>query len=162
MRRAGTGHASLCNPPVRRQCHCARDDRYLVPAVLAPTLRAAVGCLLGVLAVGNLATLVLDGGVKGSLIKYAATPGRGEERALLHGMFVLSLVLLTTVVGPHGAISRFYPALVHETAFVASFTGVHLLTYPWIGLPSASLERRLDYSRFAWIESAGCRLLVLS
>jgi len=42
-------------------------------------------------AVGNLATLVLDGGVNIAIIKHATAPARSEERALLHIMLAFSL-----------------------------------------------------------------------
>jgi len=45
--------------------------------------------------------------------------------------------------------ARFYPGLANQAGFVASFTGVYLLTYPWIGLSTARLVRRLAYLRHA-------------
>jgi O-antigen/teichoic acid export membrane protein len=107
------------------------------------------------LAVGNLATLVLDGGVKVTLIKHRSAPTPGEERAILHLMVSFSIVLLIAVLCLRGSLAHFYPALRRQSGFVASFTGVYLLSYPWIALATAHLERRLDYSRLAWIESAG-------
>jgi O-antigen/teichoic acid export membrane protein len=113
------------------------------------------GVYSAALAIGNLATLVLDGGVKVTIIKHASAPTEGEERALLHLMVSFSIVLLISVFALRGAIAHFYPALRRQSGFVASFTGVYLLSYPWIALATAHLERRLDYSRLAWIESTG-------
>jgi O-antigen/teichoic acid export membrane protein len=113
------------------------------------------GVYAAALAVGNLATLVLDGGVKVTIIKHAVSPTGGEERALLHLMLGFSLVLLAALVGFRNVIAHFYPALRDQTDFVASFAGVYLLTYPWIGLSTAQLERRLAYPELAWIESVG-------
>lgn len=113
------------------------------------------GVYAAALAVGNFATLVLDGGVKVSLIKSATAPTRGEECALLHLMCGFSIVLLVALMCFRGVIAHFFPALKDQTDFVASFAGVYLLSYPWIGLSTAQLERRLEYSRLAWIESTG-------
>lgn len=113
------------------------------------------GVYAAALAVGNLATLVLDGGIKVSIIKHAVTPTDGEERALLHLMVGLSLVLLAALVSFRNGVAHFYPALRNQTDFVASFAAVYLFTYPWIGLSTAQLERRLAYPQLAWIESSG-------
>jgi O-antigen/teichoic acid export membrane protein len=105
------------------------------------------------LAVGNFATLVLDGGVKVSLIKHAQTPTPSQESALLHLMLVFSLLLLGALVCFRRVIAYFHPALAQQTDFVATFAGLYLVSYPWIGLSTARLERQLAYSRLAWIES---------
>lgn len=146
--------------------------RYAVPLFVANTVALATvgvsyllysrllsanqfGVYSAALAVGNLGTLVLDGGVKVSIIKHATPPTRGEERALLKLMLAFSVVLLVALISLRGLVVHFYPVLSAQAGFVASFTGVYLLTYPWIGLSTAQLERRLDYSRLAWIESTG-------
>jgi O-antigen/teichoic acid export membrane protein len=113
------------------------------------------GVYSAALAVGNLGMLVLDGGVKVSIIKRATPPTPGEERALLQLMLCFSLILLLALILLRRLIVHFYPVLSAQAGFVASFTGVYLLTYPWIGLSTAQLERRLHYSRLAWIESTG-------
>jgi O-antigen/teichoic acid export membrane protein len=113
------------------------------------------GIYSAALAVGNIAVLVLDGGVKVSIIKHADPPTRSEEGALLHLMLSVSLVLLLAVVSFRSLTTHFYPALANQAGFVATFTGVYLLTYPWICLSTAQLERNLSYSRLAWIESTG-------
>ncbi len=113
------------------------------------------GIYAAALAVGNLAVLILDGGVKVSIIKHATTPTRSEESALLNLMLSVSILLLIALVALRSLVAHFFPALRDQTEFVASFTAVYLLTYPWIGLSTASLERRLDYGRLAWIESTG-------
>lgn len=146
--------------------------RYAVPLFLANIVSIATvgiayviysrllsarefGIYSAALAVGNLGMLVLDGGVKVSIIKRPTPPTEGEERALLNLMLCVSVVLLFGLIALRGLLVHFYPVLAAQAEFVMSFTGVYLLTYPWIGLSTAQLERRLEYSRLARIESIG-------
>jgi O-antigen/teichoic acid export membrane protein len=113
------------------------------------------GAYAAALAVGNLAILVLDGGIRTSIIKHATALTRGEESVLLKFMLAFSALLLMAVFLGQSAVGRFYPAARNQTGFVAAFAAVYLVTYPWIGLSTAALERSLAYSRIAWIESMG-------
>jgi O-antigen/teichoic acid export membrane protein len=113
------------------------------------------GAYAAALAVGNLAILVLDGGIRTSIIKHTTNLAPEEESALLSLMLGLSAVLLLVVFFGQRAVSHFYPAAEGQTGFVAAFAAVYLVTYPWIGLPTAALERGLAYSQIAWIESIG-------
>ena len=113
------------------------------------------GAYAAALAVGNLGLLVLDGGTRTSIIKHPADLTREEEGALLNFMLAFSALLLLAVVLGQNAVGHFYPAARAQTQFVAAFAAVYLVTYPWIGLSTAAIERSLAYSRIAWIESIG-------
>jgi O-antigen/teichoic acid export membrane protein len=116
------------------------------------------GIYSAALAIGTLATLILDGGVKVSIIKHTRDLRKEEESALLGWMLGLGVLLLLAVTAGRGLIVQHYPFTAHHTDFVAAFAAVYLVTYPWIGLPTAQLERRLAYSRLAWVESIGILL----
>jgi O-antigen/teichoic acid export membrane protein len=113
------------------------------------------GAYAAALAVGNLAILVLDGGIRTSIIKHATALTRAEESELLKFMLAFSALLLLAVLFGQTAVGHFYPAASTQTGFVAAFAAVYLVTYPWIGLSTAGLERSLAYSSIAWIESIG-------
>lgn len=113
------------------------------------------GAYAAALAVGNLAILVLDGGIRSSIIKHPADLTHEQEGALLKYMLAFAALLLAAVIFGQSAVGHFYPAARSQTQFVAAFAGVYLITYPWIGLSTAAIERRLAYSRIAWIESIG-------
>jgi PST family polysaccharide transporter len=113
------------------------------------------GAYAAALAVGTLAVLVLDGGIKTSIIKHATALTRQEEGSLMSLMLAFSWLLLFILYFGQSAIGHFYPAAIDQTKFVSAFAAVYLLTYPWIGLSTASLERNLAYPQLAWIESIG-------
>jgi O-antigen/teichoic acid export membrane protein len=113
------------------------------------------GAYAAALAIGTLAVLVLDGGIKTSIIKHTTDLSREEESSLFTAMLGFSVVLLLALYFSQDAIKHFYPAASDQTTFVSAFAAVYLTTYPWIGLSTASLERRLSYSQLAWIESIG-------
>ena len=113
------------------------------------------GAYAAALAVGNLAVLVLDGGIKTSVIKHASALTQEEESSLLGLMLGFSFVLLTLLFLGQGVLKHAYPAASSQTEFVAAFAAVYMITYPWIGLSTASLERQLRYPQLAWIESIG-------
>jgi O-antigen/teichoic acid export membrane protein len=113
------------------------------------------GAYAAALAVGNLAVLVLDGGIKTSIIKHTTALNREEESSLLTLMLGFSAILLIVLFGGQRLLGHVYPGAASQTEFVAAFAAVYLITYPWIGLSTASLERQLSYGQLAWIESIG-------
>jgi O-antigen/teichoic acid export membrane protein len=114
---------------------------------------AQFGAYAAALAVGNLAVLVLDGGIRTSIIKHDSDLSEHVESSLLTLMLAFSLLLLLALYAGQSALAHLYPAARHQTAFVSLFAAVYLLTYPWIGLSTAQLERQLQYPKIAWIES---------
>src|ERR1700686_1408723 len=90
------------------------------------------GAYAAALAVGNLAVLVLDGGIKTSIIKHGADLTRQEEFSLLSLMLAFSGILLLALYFGQRVIRHFYPAATDQTEFVSAFAAVYLLTYPWI------------------------------
>lgn len=113
------------------------------------------GVYSSALAIGNLATLVLDGGIRASIIKHADALTAEQEGLFLRLMLFVSVVLLVILFAARHLVEIKYPALAGETTFVTLFAATYLLTYPWIGLSTASLERQLAYRQLAWIEGVG-------
>jgi O-antigen/teichoic acid export membrane protein len=113
------------------------------------------GAYAAALAIGNLFVLILDGGVKTSIIKHAISLSREEESSVFTSMIVFAVLLLLALYLGQNAIRHFYPGTGDQTTFVSLFAAVYLLTYPWICISTASLERDLAYSQLAWIESTG-------
>jgi O-antigen/teichoic acid export membrane protein len=107
------------------------------------------------LAIGNFGTLVLDGGLKNTIIKSPDDLRKEEEGALLFLMIASSAIAIIVLV-----LIRYYLSINSSTAindydFLAVFSGIYWLSYPWISIPTASLERTMNYSGIAWIESIG-------
>jgi O-antigen/teichoic acid export membrane protein len=114
---------------------------------------AQFGAYAAALAVGNLAVLILDGGVRTSIIKHKTALSVDDESSLLLLMMAFSAILLAALYAGQSLLMHFYPVVKDQVVFVSSFAAVFLLTYPWIGLATASLERQLQYSKLAWTES---------
>ena len=111
------------------------------------------GTYSAALAVGNLAVLVLDGGIKTSIIKHAQPLSPEQETLLLRVMLGVAGILLVSTILCRSLIVRQFPAAADQTNFIVAFAALYLATYPWIGLSTAQLERDLAYGRLAWIES---------
>jgi len=105
------------------------------------------------LAVGNLFVLVLDGGVRTAIIKHPSELPASDQSMLLLMMLAFSVLLLFALYAGQSLLAHFYPALRTASIFISWFAAVFLLTYPWIALSTAGLERDLQYSSIAWIES---------
>jgi O-antigen/teichoic acid export membrane protein len=114
---------------------------------------AQFGAYAAALAVGTLSVLVLDGGVRTSIIKHEMALTVDDESSLLILMMGFSVFLLAALYAGQSLLMHFYPAVRDQIVFVASFAAVFLFTYPWIGLATASLERQLQYSKLAWTET---------
>lgn len=107
---------------------------------------------LGIATFGN---LVLDGGLKNTIIKSPINLSNKEEGSLLFLMIGSSLLvnLIIFVIGL--IIYIYFPQSIQDYNFLALFSSTYWLSYPWIAIPTASLERRLDYAKIAGIESFG-------
>ncbi|BAY60716.1 lipopolysaccharide biosynthesis protein WzxC [Calothrix brevissima NIES-22] len=107
---------------------------------------------LGIATFGN---LVLDGGLKNTIIKSPINLNNKEEGSLLFLMIGSSLLvnLIILIIGL--IIYNYFPATIQDYNFLALFSSAYWLSYPWIAIPTASLERRLDYAKIAGIESFG-------
>lgn len=126
---------------------------YLVYSrILAP---AQFGLYSAALVVGAVGTVLLDGGLKTALIKSAHELNRAERVTITALMLAFSVLLSAGLALAGRPIEHFVPGARADYAFLAEFGAIYLLTYPLISIPTAILERRLDYPRLAWIEAAG-------
>jgi O-antigen/teichoic acid export membrane protein len=107
---------------------------------------------LGIATFGN---LVLDGGLKNTIIKSPMNLSNKEEGSLLFLMLSSSLFVNLIIFLIGFPIHFYFPAAIQDYKFLAFFSSAYWLSYPWIAIPTASLERRLDYGKIAGIESFG-------
>lgn len=110
------------------------------------------------LVIGTFGVLILDGGLKNTIIKSHRDLTEKEQGTLLFFMTASSIFLLIVLVVAERPLVYFFPSVQRDYKFLAFFAGVYFLSYPFIAIPTALLERRLDYKRIAWIESAAIAL----
>jgi len=109
-------------------------------------------------ALSTMLALVLDGGIKTTIIKMSREVTVEEEAAVLWLMVAGALSITAIFYSLQLPIALWHPQITRDYRFVLSFVGVSLICYPLITLPTARLERRLDYGDIAWIESTGILL----
>jgi O-antigen/teichoic acid export membrane protein len=102
--------------------------------------------------------LVLDGGLKTTIIKMQREVTDTEEATVLWLMLLGALIITLFLYELQRPLSLWWPQVNRDYRFVVSFVGVSLIFYPLITLPTARLERRLSYSHIAWIESSSMLL----
>ena len=107
------------------------------------------------LAIGNFGTLVLDGGLKNTIIKSTKELSKEQEGALLFLMICSSIVAIFILYAIKGVLTHNFKNTLADYNFLALFSGIFWLSYPWIAIPTATLERSLSYKGIAWIESIG-------
>lgn len=107
------------------------------------------------LVVGTFGVLILDGGLKNTIIKSSADLTKEEEGTLVFLMITSSILLLFVLTLVERPLAHFSPAIKRDYQFLALFGGLYLLSYPFMAIPTAKLERRIDYGRIAWVESIG-------
>jgi PST family polysaccharide transporter len=126
---------------------------YLVYSrLLAP---AQFGLYSTALVIGAFGQLILDGGLKNTIIKAQDPPDREQQGTVVFLMAASSVVLVVALALGGQPIGRFYPAARQDYQFLAIFGAVYLLSYPWLAMPTAFLERGFAYRRVALIESVG-------
>ncbi len=114
---------------------------------------AEFGLYAGALAIAKLGQTVLDGGLKIALVKHpeAATPG--VQRALFIGSAsagVLATVLLGAILSGLAALQVL---TADSAAFLSAYGAAYFLTYPFLFIPLAQLERRQRFGPVAWAEA---------
>jgi O-antigen/teichoic acid export membrane protein len=116
---------------------------------------AEFGLYAVALSVATILTLVLDGGLKTTIIKSESELSPQEESSIAVWMVLVSVALLLILVVAEGPLLALRPGIKHDAKFVTIFVGIALLFYPFVTLPTANLERKLRYGQLAWIESLG-------
>src|SRR5215471_3244626 len=107
------------------------------------------------LVIGTFGQLILDGGLKNTIIKAPHAPDREQQGTIVFLMAASSLVLVVALALGGQPIGRFYPDVRQDYQFLALFGALYLVSYPWLAVPTAFLERRFAYQRIALIESGG-------
>jgi O-antigen/teichoic acid export membrane protein len=107
------------------------------------------------LSTATLLAMILDGGLKTTLIKSETELTHDEQASIAILMVLISVVLILASMMFTRWFLIFRPAINHDARFVVLFVGTVLLFYPFVTLPTANLERQLNYGHIAWIESLG-------
>ena len=105
--------------------------------------------------IGALGVTVLDGGMKNTVIKAPRELTDVEEGTLTFVMTGGALVLLALMIAADRPVIHWFPAAGRDYRFLALFGALYLMSWPFMVLQTAHLERKLDYARVAWIESGG-------
>lgn len=113
---------------------------------------AEFGLYAGALAIAKLGTTILDGGLKIALVKHHEIVALGVLRALFMGSAgasILAVLSLAAVV----SILAGWNVLEPDTAsFFTLYGAAYFLTYPFLFIPLARLEREQNYTPVAWAE----------
>jgi O-antigen/teichoic acid export membrane protein len=125
-------------------------SRYLTPEEF--------GLYTAALTAGSLAIFLLDCGIKTTIVKSKEEIPREQQTTLLLFMYVVAVVVLLCCLVLFRPIALYFPALKRDFSFFIVFAGIHLATYPLTAVSTATLERKLQYTRLAWIESLGLML----
>jgi O-antigen/teichoic acid export membrane protein len=107
------------------------------------------------LSAATLLALVLDGGLKTTIIKLPLAISTEEESSIAVLMVLVSVGLLLLLLAAERPLLAMRPGITQDARFITFFVGIALLFYPFITLPTAKLERDLEYGHIAWIESLG-------
>jgi PST family polysaccharide transporter len=116
---------------------------------------AEFGIYAGALAIAKLGQTILDGGLKIAIVKNHETITPGSLRALFIGSAgagVVATLLLACTVFTASEIGL----LEHSNAlFFAAYGAAYFLTYPFLFIPLAQLERRQNFTPVARAEMLG-------
>lgn len=119
-------------------------SRFMTPAEF--------GIYAGALAIAKLGTTVLDGGLKITLVKHNEVVAPG----ILHTLFmystvvsILAVLLLTTIVLTLAALNFLES---DNALFFTLYSAAYFLTYPFLFIPLAQLERQQHFTPVARAE----------
>lgn len=116
---------------------------------------AEFGIYAGALAIAKFGQTLLDGGLKIALVKHHETVAPGGLRALFIGSAsagLLGALMLAGTVSTLSAIGMLEPA---NALFFTAYGAAYFLTYPFLFIPLAQLERRQRFTPIAWAETLG-------
>src|SRR5262245_10397088 len=115
---------------------------------------AEFGIYSAALVIANFGQVLLDGGLRNTMIKSRVALSPVEEGTLMSLMLAAAVVLSAGLL-----LGRLWgspqPVATSGGAFLAAFAAVFIVAYPLIVFPTARLERAFQYRRLAWIESCG-------
>jgi O-antigen/teichoic acid export membrane protein len=110
------------------------------------------------LSIETILTLILDGGLKATIIKMEQPISKREESSIALLMLGAALLLIFFLLASEKQLLRWRPGITPDFTFIAIFVGLCLFFYPLIMLPTSRMERDLEYGHIAWIESVGMML----
>src|SRR5215831_1302841 len=116
---------------------------------------AQFGLYSTALVISTFGQFILDSGLKNTIIKAPSPPSRDQQGTVVFLMALSSLVLVGALVLGGGPIGHLYPQTRQDYRFLAAFGAIFLVSYPWLAVPTAFLERSFAYRRIAFIESTG-------
>ena len=111
------------------------------------------GMYMGVLAISKLANMVLDSGFKIAIIKSKKNLSIDVERSIflmsicLSGLIFLSLSLVLTIIYSFDWLNKDFIYLLFF------YISAYLVTYPFLVLPLANLERQLRFTSIVYVET---------
>jgi O-antigen/teichoic acid export membrane protein len=91
--------------------------------------------------------------LKTTIIKGADDLTLEDQGTLSFLMVGFSLILLVIIIFLKQPLGYFLPSAQKDFQFLTVFAAVILLSYPFMVIPTAALERRFAYSKIGWIES---------
>jgi len=110
------------------------------------------------LTIGSIGIFLLDGGLKIVIIKGEEQISSRKQSVLLSWLFGISVMLSLLFFAIRYPVEHFIPYISGDYLFLSMFAMVYLLSYPFIAIPTAFLERKLDYQRLAWVEAVSIAL----
>jgi O-antigen/teichoic acid export membrane protein len=115
---------------------------------------AEFGLYSAALVIASFGQLLLDGGLKNTLIKSRLAFSPVVEGTLMSLMLAAAAAIATGLL--LGWLSRAPEASSgRDQGFLAAFAAIFLVAYPLLVFPTARLERAFRYRRLAWIETCG-------
>ena len=96
-------------------------------------------------------TLLLDGGLKNTIIKLDRDLEASEQTVITAMMSIAAALLTVALVFVAPRLHR--TAQLEDLHFLGMFVFIALASYPFFTIPTTKLERRLQYQQIAWIES---------
>lgn len=107
------------------------------------------------LAISVIATIVLDGGLRTTLIKRPDSLSSELAQTLTTALMLVSVLLGLLFAAGYGLTLLAAPVMATDVAFVLLFAFAYIASYPLTIAPTVQLERELQYRQVGWIESSG-------
>lgn len=103
--------------------------------------------------ISNFGTMLLDGGLRNTIIKLPQDLKKEEEQVLIFLMICSSCLLSLFLIVGNSYSSQFFPNSSQDNTFIVIFAIIYLLSYPIVSMCTSQLERQFNYTNIAWIES---------
>ncbi len=105
------------------------------------------------LTISSIGIFLLDGGLKTAIIKHSDALSPHFQRIMLTWLLSVSFILTLAFFLLRLPLEHFVPSAENDYTFLALFAVIYLLTYPFIVISTAFLERQLSYRRLSLIEA---------